>query len=112
MNILIVDDDPGTRLTTAAAVERLGHTAVQAADAEEALRRFSETLPDVVVTDWDMPGMNGTQLTARIRAQPAPGYTYVILLTGRADEAAARAAVEAGADDVLGKPLDASELER
>src|SRR3954452_18794361 len=108
MNILIVDDEPGTRLMTAAAVERLGHTAVQAADAEEALRRFGEALPDVVVTDWEMPGMSGTQLTAHIRAHPAPGYTYVMLLTGRADESAAREAVQAGADDVLAKPLDAA----
>jgi CheY-like chemotaxis protein len=112
MNILIVDDEPGTRLMTAATVERLGHTAAQAADAEEALRRFGAELPDVVVTDWEMPGMDGTQLVARIRAHPAPGYTYVMLLSGRAGEGAKRDAVRAGADDVLQKPLDAAELER
>src|SRR3954467_1742073 len=112
MNILIVDDEPGTRLMTAATVARLGHTATQAADADEALRRFKAELPDVVVTDWEMPGMDGTQLIARIRAHPAPGYTYVMLLSGRAGEEVKREAVRAGADDVLQKPLDAAELER
>src|SRR5215813_10807658 len=104
MNILIVDDEPGARLTAAAAVEHLGHTAVQAADAEEALRLFAVELPEVVITDWEMPRMDGTQLVARIRAHPAPGYTYVLLLSGRADDATARDAVRAGADGALAKP--------
>jgi DNA-binding NarL/FixJ family response regulator len=112
MQILIVDDEPGTRLATAAAVERLGHTATQAADAEEALRAYAAELPDVVVTDWEMPGMDGTELVARIRAHRAPGYTYVLLLSGRAGEDAAREAVRAGADGVLAKPLDTAALER
>jgi CheY-like chemotaxis protein len=112
MDILIVDDEPGTRLLTAAAVERLGHRALQAADGEEGLRRFAEARPAVVVTDWSMPGMDGTHLVQRIRADPTPGYTYVILLSGRADEGAAREAVRAGADEVLAKPLDAAALER
>jgi two-component system chemotaxis response regulator CheY len=112
MNILIVDDEPGTRLLTAAAVERLGHAALQAGDGEEGLRRFQQERPEVVVTDWSMPGLDGTQLVQRIRADPAPGYTYVILLSGRADEGAAREAARAGADEVLAKPLDAAALER
>ncbi len=112
MDILIVDDEPGTRLLTAAAVERLGHTARQAGDGEEGLRRFAQERPEVVITDWSMPGLDGTQLVQRIRADPAPGYTYVILLSGRADEGAAREAARAGADEVLAKPLDAAVLER
>src|SRR6185437_13937792 len=112
MNILIVDDAPGTRLLTAAVVERLGHRALQAGDAEEALERFAAERPEVVVTDWSMPGMDGTQLVSRLRADPAPGYTYLVLLSGRASEDAAREAARAGADEVLAKPLDAAALER
>jgi CheY-like chemotaxis protein len=112
MNILIVDDEPGTRLLTTAVVERLGHRALQAGDAEEALERFAAERPEVVVTDWSMPGMDGTQLVSRLRAHPAPGYTYVVLLSGRASEDAAREAARAGADEVLAKPLDAAALER
>jgi CheY-like chemotaxis protein len=112
MNILIVDDEPGTRLLTAAVVERLGHRALQAGDGEEALERFAAERPEVVVTDWSMPGMDGTQLVSRLRADPAPGYTYLVLLSGLASEDAAREAARAGADEVLAKPLDAAALER
>jgi diguanylate cyclase (GGDEF)-like protein len=111
MNILIVDDEPGTRLMVAAAVERLGHSAVQAADGSDGWQSFEAGRPEVVVTDWEMPGIDGTELTARIRAAES-AYTYIMVLTGRADEGASREAVRAGADDVLTKPLHPAELER
>jgi DNA-binding NarL/FixJ family response regulator len=112
MKILIVDDEHGTRLSLAAAVERLGHAPVQAADGDEAWLRFQSERPSVVITDWAMPGIDGTELVRRIRADAEPAYTFVMMLTGRADEAAAREAMRAGADDVLGKPLEPAELER
>jgi diguanylate cyclase (GGDEF)-like protein len=112
MNILIVDDEPGTRTLVAAAVERLGHRALQAADAREAWPQFESERPEVVITDWAMPGMDGTELARRIRADNEPGYTFVMILTGKADETAARGAMQAGADDVLAKPLEDAELER
>jgi CheY-like chemotaxis protein len=93
-------------------VERLGHRALQADDGEQALERFAAERPDVVITDWSMPGLDGTQLVSRLRADPAPGYTYLVLLSGRAGEDAAREAARAGADEVLAKPLDAAALER
>ena len=62
MKILIVDDEPGTRLMVAAAVERLGHAAVQAADGEEGWRVFAAERPEVVITDWAMPGLDGNRL--------------------------------------------------
>jgi PleD family two-component response regulator len=112
MNILIVDDEPGTRVLVASAVERLGHRAVQAASAHEAWPLYESERPEVVITDWAMPGMDGTELARRIRADTEPGYTFVMILTGKADESAAREAMEAGADDVLAKPLEDAELER
>ncbi len=66
----------------------------------------------MVITDWDMPGLDGTALARAIRAAPDMPYAYVIVLTGRADEAAAREAMQAGADDLVIKPLDPVELER
>jgi PleD family two-component response regulator len=112
MNILIVDDEPGTRLMVATAVTRLGHGALQASDGAEAWAKFAREPIDVVITDWSMPGLDGTQLTARIRADGRSDYTYIMVLTGRADEGASREAVRAGADDVLAKPLDVAQLER
>jgi PleD family two-component response regulator len=111
MKILIVDDDAGTRLTVAAVVERLGHRALQASDGAEAFNAFQMFRPEVVITDWQMPGISGSELSARIRAAE-PTYTYIMLLTGRADESASREAVQLGADDVLAKPPDEAEIER
>jgi len=112
MDILVVDDDPATRLTVASAVERLGHRAIPAADGREGWSLFESERPSVLITDWAMPGLDGTELTRRVRADPGPRYTFVMVLTGEADESAARDAMRAGADDVIVKPLDPAELER
>ncbi|MEA2283871.1 MAG: hypothetical protein QOK21_4478 [Solirubrobacteraceae bacterium] len=112
MKVLIADDEPGTRLLLATTLERLGHECIAASDGDEAWRRFTAEQPAVVVTDWQMPGLDGTELARRIRERRTADYTYVVVLTGAADEASARAAMEAGADDVLLKPLDAADLER
>lgn len=111
MKILIVDDEPGTRLMVATAVQRLGHSVLQAADGEEGWQAFALHRPEVVITDWAMPGIDGTELTRRIRATEA-AYTYIVVLTARADEDAAREAAQAGADDVMSKPPVPAELER
>jgi two-component system chemotaxis response regulator CheY len=107
----VVDDDPVVRLTVGAVVERLGHQCLLAADGAEALSAFERERPAVVITDWSMPGLDGTLLTTRIRER-AGAYTYVIVLTGEADEQAALEAMRAGADDLLVKPLDTAALQR
>jgi diguanylate cyclase (GGDEF)-like protein len=112
VKILIADDDPASRLLLSAAVERLGHRCTVAEDGAQAWEAYESTGPDVVITDWDMPELDGAALTGRIRTWPAVPYTYVIVLTGAADESAARAIMEAGADDVSAKPFDPAGLER
>ncbi len=112
MHILIADDDPGTRLTVSAAIERLGHRCTVAENGEAAWRAYQAELPDAVITDWQMPGMDGTALVRAIREQNDGRYAYVMVLTGQADEASARATMEAGADDLLVKPLEPAQLER
>src|SRR5918999_967428 len=112
MRVLVADDEPGTRLLVSAAVEQLGHHCTVAADGREAWERYQQERPDVVITDWDMPGMDGTALARAIRGHRASSYAYVLVLTGMADEEDARATMEAGADDLMLKPLDRSQLER
>jgi two-component system chemotaxis response regulator CheY len=112
MHILIADDDPGTRLTVSAAVERLGHRCTVTEDGEAAWRAYQADVPDAVITDWQMPGMDGTALVRAIRDQGDGRYAYVMVLTGEADEDSARATMEAGADDLLVKPLEPAQLER
>ena len=112
MNVLIADDDPGMRLLVSAAVEQLGHRCTVAENGSEAWLRYQELLPDMVITDWQMPGMDGTELAERIRGLASAPYAYVVVLTGAADEVAARRTMEVGADDLLLKPLDIAQLER
>jgi diguanylate cyclase (GGDEF)-like protein len=112
MDVLIADDDAGIRLLVSTAVERLGHRCAVAEDGNEAWRRYKDELPEVVITDWQMPGMDGTALAKAIRSHSASSYAYVMVLTGAADEQAARGVMEAGADDLLLKPLDLAQLER
>jgi diguanylate cyclase (GGDEF)-like protein len=112
MHVLIADDDVGTRLAVSAAVERLGHRCTVAEDGDEAWRAYQAERPDAVITDWQMPGMDGTALVRAIRGDGEAHYAYVMVLTGAADEESARVTMEAGADDLLHKPLDPAQLER
>jgi diguanylate cyclase (GGDEF)-like protein len=112
MHILITDDDPISRIAVRTSVERLGHVCTVAADGEDAWRLFEEQHPDVVISDWRMPRIDGTQLTRRIREARKDVYTYVIILTSEAAEQDARDAMLAGADDLVVKPLSTAALER
>jgi diguanylate cyclase (GGDEF)-like protein len=112
MHILIADDDPVSRVYLRAAVERLGHRCTVAYDGAVAWELFQEERPDLLITDWQMPGLTGTELVRRVREQDASAYVYALVLTGAADEDAARETMNAGADDLVYKPLYASELER
>jgi|SRR5579884_1000215 len=111
LHVLIADDDPVSRLVVRSAVERLGHVATVVEDGAQALRTFERERPGVLITDWRMPGLDGTALTKAIRERGHEGYTYVIVLTGEADDRAAREAMRAGADDLIVKPLDDAKLE-
>jgi len=62
MKVLIADDEPGTRLLLSTTLERLGHACVAAEDGDQAWERFLEEEPAMVVTDWQMPGLDGTEI--------------------------------------------------
>ncbi|MBT2530918.1 diguanylate cyclase [Arthrobacter sp. ISL-48] len=106
MKVLVADDDPGSLLVARAAVERYGHDCIAAADGDEAWALYLEHQPDVVVTDWMMPGMDGLALCRAIRAREADLYTYIVMLTSQGSRDDVLAGLEAGADDYVTKPLD------
>src|SRR4051812_49278616 len=112
MHILIADDDPGTRLTVSAAVERLGHRCTVTDDGAAAWRAYQADTPDAVITDWQMPGMDGTALVQAIRAQGGAGYSCVRVLPGGAEGGSPGARMRAGAAALLLKPLEPAQLER
>ncbi|WP_314194517.1 diguanylate cyclase [uncultured Arthrobacter sp.] len=106
MKVLVADDDPGSLLVARAAVERSGHDCLTAADGDQAWALYLEHQPDVVVTDWMMPGLDGLALCRAIRAREQELYTYVVLLTSQGSRDDVLAGLEAGADDYVTKPLD------
>lgn len=110
MRILAVDDDRTSLLITQSALRRLGHDCIVAADGAEAWNAYRVYAPDVVVSDWMMPGLSGVQLCRAIRTCDSGTYTYFILVTGRGDVKDVFAGMNAGADDYLVKPMHFDDL--
>ncbi|MBA2769920.1 MAG: diguanylate cyclase [Sporichthyaceae bacterium] len=111
MKVLVADDDLGSRLLAQAAVEALGHDCVSAADGTEAWSMFHELRPDVLITDREMPGLDGVSLCRQIRERQQDQYTYVVLLTSHGDAQDVLSGMRAGADDYVTKPLNPLDLE-
>ena len=108
LRVLVVDDDPGMRDGMAMSLKRSGFFAEQARNGEEALRMVRPGAYDAVVTDLRMPGIDGLQLTARLKAvDPA---LPVLLITAFGSLEAAREAMRLGAFDFLSKPFSPEEL--
>jgi phosphoserine phosphatase RsbU/P len=111
MKVLVVEDDNVSRLILRHSLERLGHEVIEAVDGEQGWSAWLREKPRVVVSDWQMPGLDGLSLCRRFRAQPSQEYLYFILLTARGDsEHNRRDAAEAGVDDFMTKPVDMSAL--
>jgi phosphoserine phosphatase RsbU/P len=111
MKVLAVEDDNVARAVLRRALEALGHVVVEARDGEEAWTAWLAEKPRVVVSDWQMPKLDGLKLCKRFRSQQADDYVYFILLTSSGSTTQNRhAAAEAGVDDFLTKPVDLSAL--
>jgi two-component system, cell cycle response regulator len=110
MKILIADDDPTSRLIAETALRNLGHECRTVADGARAWDAFCASRPDVVISDWMMPGMTGLQLCRNIRAH-TPGYTYFIMVTSQGGVHQILEGMRGGADDYLVKPLDSDDLQ-
>lgn len=107
--VLIADDNADMRVYLAHLLgDRYDVSTVP--DGESALRSISDQVPDLVLTDVMMPGLDGFGLLARLRAEPATEALPVLLLSARAGEEARVDGLQAGADDYLTKPFGAREL--
>jgi putative two-component system response regulator len=110
MQVLIVDDDDFALSVVENIMMRFGYTAVTARNGVEALEILRTTEIRLVITDWDMPEMNGVDFCRAVRREDLSGYVYVIMLTGREGAQQRMQGLCAGADDFLNKPLDPDEL--
>jgi DNA-binding response OmpR family regulator len=105
--ILLVDDEESVRKVLAFPLEKDGFTVVQAADGEEALRRFDDNDVDLVVLDIMLPRLDGLEVCKRLRATSA---VPIIMLTARDDELDKVIGLELGADDYITKPFSIREF--
>ena len=108
--VLIVDDSRLQRKILSSSVKRWGFEVYEAGSGEEALDLCKQILPDLVLSDWMMPGMNGLEFCDAFRKLSQDKYGYFILLTSKSEKAEIAMGLEAGADDFVTKPVDANEL--
>jgi two-component system, cell cycle response regulator len=110
MRILVVDDQKTLGLALSGTLARLGHEPQLFTSGVTALELIKREDWRLVITDWMMPEMDGTELCRKIRAARRHPYIYIIMLTGRTDRLDRLEGLAAGADDFLTKPVDEEEL--
>lgn len=111
MHCLIVDDSVVIRKVARAILERLGHKPEEAADAETALAACKVAMPDVILLDSHMPGMNGMEFMAALRGIGAARLAHVIYCTIENDPIDLARAFTCGVDDYLLKPYSRDMIE-
>ena len=107
--VLVVDDVPTNVRLLEAILTSHGYTVISAASGREALDRVMADLPDLVLLDIQMPGMNGYEVCRRLREVPATEFLPVVMVTSSDSEVRSEA-IEAGADDFITKPFNQQEL--
>lgn len=111
VSILVVDDDPELRVSLAHLLEKEGYNVAQATSGEEALQSISVRVPDLVLLDRDLGGIDGVEVCRRIKADPAAQNCFVVLLSGSyATTENQSEGLEAGADGCLARPMANREL--
>jgi two-component system cell cycle response regulator len=108
--ILLVDDEPTQRLIMARLLKRAGYEVDTAGNGREALAKLEAGDFQLMITDWEMPEMDGIALCSAVRALQNKAYVYIILLTARDAIEHVVAGLQAGADDYLTKPVIEPEL--
>jgi DNA-binding response OmpR family regulator len=109
-SILVVDDEPIQRAMTRDALEEYAFDVSEASDGETALEMIKENMPDLVLLDVMMPGIDGFQVCRLLRGNPATEHLPRIIVTGRESSSDINEGMVAGASDFLTKPLNWSLL--
>jgi DNA-binding response OmpR family regulator len=108
--VLIIDDDPNFSEILQMGLETEGYNIISAQNPIIGWEKMEKHKPDVLLVDWEMPEMNGIELTKRLREDENHRERYIIMITGRGETKDIVAALDAGADDYLIKPFEIEEL--
>ena len=107
---LLVDDSRMIRKVARRIVETAGYVVVEAENGEEGLARCRAAMPDLVITDWNMPVMSGIEFVTALRAIPAAKPPKVVFCTTNSGARDIHKGIEAGADEYVIKPFDEAAL--
>lgn len=110
VRVLIADDDPVFLPLLAQELESLGYNVMVAVNGTEAWELYQSFKPNIVLTDWVMPEIDGLELSRMIRAENRAEYAYIIFLTILHGRGSFLEAMRAGADDFINKPFDKDQL--
>lgn len=108
--ILVVDDSASARQSVKTILGRDGYAVLTAVDGIDALRKISEEMIDLVVTEINMPNLDGLSFTEEVRQRQCTSKTPVIILTTENDDAIKSRAMKLGASEWIEKPLKADGL--
>jgi CheY-like chemotaxis protein len=108
--ILIVDDDAGSRDALVPLLQDQGYTTLAAASGKEALAIVTQNPPDLILLDVVMDGLDGYDVAALIKANPATASIPIIMVTGHDGRGSHVIALEAGAEAFVAKPIDLAVL--
>ena len=109
-NILVVEDEPAIQELLALNITQAGHFAMRALNVDIAQNLMRETIPDLILLDWMLPGMNGLEFARLLKSDNLTKSIPIIMLTARGDEYDKVRGLEVGADDYVTKPFSPREL--
>jgi two-component system cell cycle response regulator DivK len=108
--ILYIEDNPLNMRLVRRMLANLGHTIIEAADAMAGLRAIETTVPDLILVDVNLPGIDGLELTRRLKADPRTSHIPIVALTANAMHGDRELCLGAGCDGYLAKPVARLEL--
>src|SRR6476646_4364201 len=108
--LLVVDDDPSLLLAVSETLRAEGYEVVTARRASEAMVRVAESLPDLIISDIRMPGMDGYALARNLRSAPRTRLVPIVFLTAKDETADRIAGFRSGVDAYVTKPFEPEEL--
>ncbi len=109
-NILIVEDEPAIQELLALNIIQAGHQPIRALTVEQAQLIMQDTIPDLILLDWMLPGMSGIEFARKLKADEISKSIPIIMLTARGEESDKIRGLEVGADDYVTKPFSPREL--
>jgi len=106
LKVIVAEDNRFQRAVLSRMVENLGCDVIQAEDGQDAMDRLCETQAQIILSDYQMPKLNGIELTRLVRGLPSDRHVHIIMITAQEDEGIRAEALKSGVDDFLPKNLN------